>query len=44
LAKLSRVVIPSILHNVIKRDNGRQRMFFEDSDFALYLDLLAATA
>jgi putative transposase len=26
------------------RDNGRQRAFFEDGDYALYLDLRAAAA
>jgi putative transposase len=27
-----------------QRGNGRQRTFFEDGDYALYLDLLAAAA
>ena len=44
MARLSRVVIPGIPHHVTQRGNGRQRTFFEDGDYALYLDLLAAAA
>lgn len=44
MARLSRVVIPGIPHHVTQRGNGRQRTFFEDDDYALYLDLLAAAA
>jgi hypothetical protein len=44
VARLARVVIPGIPHHVTQRGNGRQRTFFEDGDYALYLDLLAAAA
>lgn len=44
MARLSRVVIPGIPHHVTQRGNGRQRTFFEDADYALYLDLLADAA
>jgi len=44
MARLPRVVIPGIPHHVTQRGNGRQRTFFEDGDYALYLDLLAAAA
>jgi putative transposase len=44
MARLSRVVIPGVPHHVTQRGNGRQRTFFEDGDYALYLDLLAAAA
>lgn len=44
MARLSRVVIPGIPHHVTQRGNGRQRTFFKDADYALYLDLLAQAA
>jgi putative transposase len=44
MARLPRVVIPGIPHHVTQRGNGRQRTFFEDGDYALYLDLLAQAA
>ncbi|MBS3931519.1 MAG: transposase [Sphingomonadales bacterium] len=44
MARLPRVVIPGVPHHVTQRGNGRQRTFFEDGDFALYLDLLADAA
>ena len=44
MARLARVVIPGIPHHVTQRGNGRARTFFEDGDFALYLDLLADAA
>jgi putative transposase len=44
MARLPRVVIPGIPHHVTQRGNGRQRTFFEDADYALYLDLLAVAA
>jgi putative transposase len=44
VARLACVVIPGIPHHVTQRGNGRQRTFFEDGDYALYLDLLAAAA
>ena len=44
MARLPRVVIPGIPHHVTQRGNGRQRTFFEDGDYALYLNLLAVAA
>jgi putative transposase len=44
MARLPRVVLPGIPHHVTQRGNGRQRTFFEDDDYALYLDLLADAA
>lgn len=44
MARLPRVVIPGIPHHVTQRGNSRQRTFFEEADYALYLDLLAEAA
>jgi len=44
MARLPRVVLPGIPHHVTQRGNGRQQTFFEDGDYALYLDLLAGAA
>ncbi|WP_216234071.1 hypothetical protein [Novosphingobium sp. NDB2Meth1] len=44
MARLSRVVIPGIPHYVTQRGSGQQRTFFEEGDYALYLDLLAEAA
>lgn len=42
MARLARVVIHSHPRHVTQRGNGRARTFFEDGDYALYRDLLAA--
>jgi putative transposase len=44
MSRLPRVVIPGIPHHVTQRGNGRQRVFFDDDDYDLYLDLLAEGA
>ncbi|WP_309661279.1 transposase [Sphingomonas sp.] len=44
MARFARVVIPGIPHHVTQRGNRRQPTFFEDGDYALYLDLLADAA
>ena len=44
MARLPRVVIPGVPHHVTQRGNGRQQTFFEQGDYALYLDLLAVAA
>jgi putative transposase len=44
MARLPRVVIPGIPHHITQRGNGRQQTFFEEADYALYLDLLAGAA
>jgi putative transposase len=41
MARLPRMVLPGIPHHVTQRGNRRERTFFEDDDYALYLDLLA---
>ncbi len=42
MARLARVVVPHLPHHVTQRGNGRQRVFFGDDDYALYLKLLQA--
>jgi putative transposase len=44
VARLSRIVLPGIPHHVTQRGNRRERVFFEDGDYALYLDLLSEAA
>lgn len=44
MARLPRMVLPGIPHHVTQRGNRRERTFFEDGDYALYLDLLAQSA
>jgi putative transposase len=44
MARLPRIVLPGIPHHVTQRGNRRERTFFEDEDYALYLDLLAEAA
>ncbi len=44
MARLSRVVIPGVPHHVTQRGNRRERTFFEEGDYQLYLDLLAQAA
>ena len=44
MARLPRVVIPGIPHHVTQRGNRRERTFFEDGDYELYLDLLKDAA
>ena len=44
MARLPRLVLPDIPHHITQRGNRRERTFFEDGDYALYLDLLAQAA
>ena len=44
MARLARLVIPGLPHHVTQRGNRRERTFFEDGDYALYLDLLAESS
>ena len=39
MARLARVVIPGLPHHIAQRGNRRERVFFEDADYAAYLDL-----
>jgi putative transposase len=41
MARLARLVVPGLPHHVTQRGNGRQKIFFSDADYALYLRLLA---
>ncbi len=41
MARLARIVVPGLPHHVTQRGNRRQKIFFEDGDYALYRDLLA---
>lgn len=40
MARLARAVFPGLPHHVTQRGNGRAQTFFDDSDYALYRDLL----
>lgn len=44
MARLPRIVLPGIPHHVTQRGNRRERVFFEDDDYELYLDLLSDAA
>jgi putative transposase len=39
--RLAFIVVPGLPHHVTQRGNRRGTTFFEDGDYALYLDLLA---
>lgn len=41
MSRLARVVVPGLPHLVTQRGNRRQPIFFEQSDYAVYRDLLA---
>ena len=41
MSRLARLVIPGLPHHVTQRGNGRQKVFFSDADYDLYLRLLA---
>ena len=41
MARLARVVVEGLPHHVTQRGNRRQRVFFDDTDFAAYRALLA---
>ena len=40
MARLARIVIPSVPHHVTQRGNRRQQVFFDDGDDRAYLALL----
>lgn len=44
MSRLPRFVLPGVSHHVTQHGNRRERTFFEDGDYALYLDLLADAA
>ena len=41
MARMARVVIPGMPHHVTQRGNRRQQTFFNDGDYAAYLELMA---
>ena len=41
MARLARIVVPSLPHHVAARGNRREPIFFEDGDRDLYCDILA---
>lgn len=41
MARLSRVIVPSLPHHVTQRGNRREPIFFEEGDQEVYRDLLA---
>jgi len=40
MARLARVVVPGYPHHITQRGNRRQQVFFRDSDYSYYLELL----
>jgi REP-associated tyrosine transposase len=44
MVRLPRLMLPGIAYHVAQRGNRRERTFFEDSDYALYRNLLAEAA
>ena len=42
MPRAARLVVPGIPHHVVQRGNRRQRTFFSDADYRLYLRLLRA--
>ena len=44
MARIARLIVPGLPHQVTQRGNRRGQVFFEDSDYALYLDMLAESA
>ena len=44
MARLARLVIPGLAYHVTQRGNRRGTTFFEDEDFRIYRNLLAAAA
>jgi putative transposase len=41
MTRLARLVVPGLPHHVTQRGNRRQPTFFNDGDYAAYLDLMA---
>ena len=41
MARIARIVLPGIPHHVTQRGNRRQATFFTDTDFQVYLELMA---
>ena len=41
MARIARVVAPGFPHHVTQRGNRRQRTFFQDEDYQVYIDLMS---
>ena len=41
MTRIARIVVPGAPHHVTQRGNRRERIFFQDGDYALYRDWLA---
>ena len=41
MARLARLVIPGLPHHITQRGNRRQQTFFNDEDYAAYIELMA---
>ncbi len=41
MGRIARIIVPDLPHHVTQRGNRRQKLFVEESDYALYRDLLA---
>ena len=41
MARLARLVIPGMPHHITQRGNRRQQTFFNEGDYAAYLELMA---
>ena len=41
MARLARLVVPGMPHHITQRGNRRQQTFFNDGDYAAYLELMA---
>lgn len=43
MARLARLVVPGFPHHVTQRGNRNQQVFFNEEDYAFYLELVAAS-
>jgi putative transposase len=41
MARLARVVIPGLPHHITQRGNRRQQTFFNEGDYAAYVELMS---
>src|SRR3990167_8227997 len=41
MARLARLVLPGFPHHITQRGNRRQQTFFNDGDYAAYVELMA---
>ena len=43
MSRIARLVIPNLPHHVTQRGNGRQKVFFDQADYVIFRDMLAAS-